>query len=126
MRSADMLLLAAVATGAVIRPSTSAAAPFLLEESPVDLRRLAREDLVFAPISGYPSSRLAAIGCLRSHAAKCPRLWTTERAHGADHSTPTFHSLWITVRLHAQPRDCSGRTTSSAAQLPARDELSVE
>jgi hypothetical protein len=50
----DMKLLAAVAAGTVIRPSTSAAAPFLLDDSPVDLRRLAREDLVFAPISGIP------------------------------------------------------------------------
>jgi hypothetical protein len=62
----DMRLLAAVAAGAVIRPSTSATAPFLLEDSPVDLRRLAREDLLFAPISGVPTlqargARLLAI-----------------------------------------------------------------
>jgi hypothetical protein len=62
----DMLLLEAVAAGAVVRPSTSATAPFLLEDSPVDLRRLAREDLVFAPISGVPKlqargARLLAI-----------------------------------------------------------------
>jgi hypothetical protein len=61
-----MLLLAAVATGAVIRPSTSVSAPFIFEGSPVDLRRLAREDLVFAPISGAPAlqargARLLAI-----------------------------------------------------------------
>jgi hypothetical protein len=62
----DMLLLTAVATGAVIKPSTSATAPFLLQDSPLDLRRLAREDLVFAPISGVPKlqargARLLAI-----------------------------------------------------------------
>ena len=61
-----MLLLEAVAAGGVVRPSTSATAPFLLEDSPVDLRRLAREDLVFAPISGVPKlqargARLLAI-----------------------------------------------------------------
>jgi hypothetical protein len=62
----DMFLLAAVAAGAVIRPSASATALFVLEDSPVDMRRLAREDLVFAPISGAPTlqargARLLAI-----------------------------------------------------------------
>lgn len=62
----DMQLVAGVASGAVIRPSTSVSAPFLFEDSPVDLRRLAREDLVFAPISGAPAlqargARLLAI-----------------------------------------------------------------
>jgi hypothetical protein len=51
----DMQLLAAVAAGAITRASTVVNAPFLLDGTPVQLRRLAREDLVYAPISGPPS-----------------------------------------------------------------------
>jgi hypothetical protein len=51
----DMQLLAAVEAGIVSRSSTSVAARFLLDNVPIDLRRLAREDLVFAPISGLPT-----------------------------------------------------------------------
>jgi hypothetical protein len=51
----DMLLLAAVAAGAVTRSSSSATAAFLLDDTPVQLRRLAQEELLFAPISGLPT-----------------------------------------------------------------------
>lgn len=55
----DIALIRAVAAGRVVRGSNasrSVAAPHLLDDQPVrlELRRLAREDLVFVPISGPP------------------------------------------------------------------------
>jgi hypothetical protein len=50
-----MQLLAAIADGAISRPSSAVNAPFLLDDTPVQLKRLAREDLIYAPISGMPS-----------------------------------------------------------------------
>lgn len=53
----DMVLIAAVAAGRVTRESTRVNAPFLLDGDPLwtDLKRLSREDLLFAPISGSPT-----------------------------------------------------------------------
>lgn len=63
----DMQLIAAVAAGAITRASTHVNAAFLIDDVPVQLQRLAREDLLYAPISGSPTlqprgERLLAIG----------------------------------------------------------------
>ena len=51
----DMQLLAAVAAAAITRASTVVNAAFLLDGTRVELKRLAREELIYAPISGMPS-----------------------------------------------------------------------
>jgi anti-sigma-K factor RskA len=50
-----MGLLRAVEARQVSRASRSAAAAFLLGDMPVMMKNLAREDLVYAPISGSPT-----------------------------------------------------------------------
>jgi hypothetical protein len=57
LASGDMALLAAVAAGRVSRQSGGLNAPYLLaiDSLRMDLRRLAREELVYAPISGSPT-----------------------------------------------------------------------
>ena len=50
-----MQLLAAVAAGQITRASTHINAAFLLDGAAVQLNRLAREDLLYAPISGPPT-----------------------------------------------------------------------
>jgi hypothetical protein len=55
----DMALLGMVAAGRVTRAGTHLNAPYLVDSDPLwtDLKRLAREDLLFAPISGPPTLR---------------------------------------------------------------------
>lgn len=59
---AVMLLLDAVAAGRVTRQGTRANAPFLLGEVRVELRSLARDDLVYAPFGGAAPPALAPRG----------------------------------------------------------------
>jgi hypothetical protein len=57
-----MGLLEAVAAGRVIRPSSSATARFLVDGMPVELRVLARQDLLYAPMGGAVPPTLAPRG----------------------------------------------------------------
>lgn len=43
--------------GAITRAGATISAAFVLDDAPVQLKRLAREDLLFAPISGLPTLR---------------------------------------------------------------------
>lgn len=63
----DMALLAAVAAGRVSRVGSRVNAPYLLDGDPlwVDMKRLAREDLIYAPISGPPSLQSRGVRLLQ-------------------------------------------------------------
>ena len=53
----DMALVALVSAGRVTRQSTRVNAPYTIDGDPLrmDLRRLARDELIYAPISGPPT-----------------------------------------------------------------------
>jgi hypothetical protein len=57
-----MALLEAVASGRITRSGAAANAAFLLDDMPVALRALAREDLIFAPFGGSVPPSLASRG----------------------------------------------------------------
>lgn len=66
----DMQLLAAIADGAITRASTVTDAAVLLDGTRVELKRLARAHLIYAPISGTPTLQARGAASSQSDAAK--------------------------------------------------------